>query len=498
VSAARPGIVYLVGAGPGDPGLLTARAIELIASADVIVHDRLIPPGAVHLARPGAEVIPVGKEGGGPSTPQDRINSLLVEHGSAGRFVVRLKGGDPFVFGRGGEEAIVLREAGIDFEVVPGVTSGIAAPAAAGIPVTQRGMSSAIALVTGHEDPAKGETSLDYQGLAAFPGTLALYMGVKRLASIASSLIEAGRPADEPAAVIHRGTMPGQRTVVATLGTIAEEVARAGVTAPAITVIGEVASLHDRIGWRERLPLIGSRIVVTRAKAQAGTLSDRLAALGAEAIEVPAIRIEPIAPGTPLDPRGYELVCLTSANSVELLFERIEAAGLDARALAGSTVAAIGQGTARALAEHGIAADIVPERAVAEGLVAELEGRSFATALLARAEEGRDVIPEALAAMGCETTVEVLYRTVAEPLDEAQVAAVEGATHITFTSASTVRNLIAALGGPDRLARSTARLASIGPITSSELRGHGLEPDLEAERHDIDGMIESLVADCGR
>ncbi len=498
MSAARPGTVYLVGAGPGDPGLLTARAIELLTTADSIVHDRLIPPGAVHLAKPGAEVISVGKEGGGPSTPQDDINRILVEQASAGKSVVRLKGGDPFVFGRGGEEALVLREAGLEFEVVPGVTSGIAAPATAGIPVTQRGMASAIALVTGHEDPSKGETSLDYEGLAKFPGTLALYMGVKRLGSIASSLIEAGRRPDEPVAIIERGTLPDQRTTVATLATIAEVAEREKVKAPAITLVGDVAALHGQLRWRERLPLHGRKVVVTRARAQAGTLADSLTGLGAEAIEVPAIRIEPITPDQPLDPSGFDLLCLTSTNAVDLLFRRLAAAGLDSRSLSGISVAAIGQGTARALASHGIKADIVPERAVAEGLIESLEGHSFQRVLIARAEDARDLLPDALRERGCEVEIEVLYRTVTEDLSETEVEAVATADAITFTSASTVRNLIAALGGAQRLAGGSPRLISIGPITSEELRAHGLEPSVEATRHDIDGLIEALVADSNQ
>ena len=495
MAIARAGVVYLVGAGPGDLGLLTLRAAELLAAADVIVHDRLIPPGSLDLARSDCKVISVGKEGGGPSTPQDTINSLLVEHAAAGRSVVRLKGGDPFVFGRGGEEALVLREHGLEFEVVPGVTSGIAAPAAAGIPVTQRGVASAIALVTGHEDPTKPETSLDYEGLAAFPGTLALYMGVGRLGSIAESLIAAGRPADQPVAVIHRGTMPGQRAVTATLETIAQTVAEQGIKAPAITLVGDVAGLRDQLQWRERMPLHGRRIAVTRARAQAGTMSARLESFGAEVIEVPAIRTEPINPDSPLDPSGYNLLCVTSTNSVPLLFRRMSAAGLDARALAGVTVAAIGPGTARALADFAIRADVVPERSVAEALVEELSAHKFESALIVRAEQARDVLPDALEEAGCKVTLESLYRTVTEQLTEAELAAVSEADIVTFTSASTVRNLVSALGGTDLLSEPSRRLASIGPITTAELRAHGLEPAFEATQHDVDGLIEAILKD---
>ena len=490
------GTVYLVGAGPGDPGLMTVRAVELIRTADVIVHDRLIPDGSVELARPDAEVISVGKEGGGPSTPQEKINSLIVDHAASGKSVVRLKGGDPFVFGRGGEEALVLREAGIPFEVVPAVTSGIAAPAAAGIPVTQRGMSSAVALVTGHEDPSKPETALDYEGLAAFPGTLVLYMGVKRLPAITASLIAAGRSEDEPASLIERGTMPGQRAVVATLGTLAAAGEAAGIKAPAITLVGEVASLRSELEWFERRPLHGLRVAVTRARAQAGSLSAQLSALGAETIEVPTIRTEPVDVGKPLDPSGFDLVCVTSTNSVPLLFDRIAAAGLDARSLSGATLAAIGPGTAGALAANGLRADIVPERSIAEALAEALsqDDRSFTRALILRAEEGREVLAEALSGQGTEVESVVLYRTVQEDLTEAELGALEGADLVTFTSASTVRNLLAALGGSSGL--SGRRLASIGPITSSELAANGLTPDIEATQHDVEGLVSAIRLDA--
>jgi uroporphyrinogen III methyltransferase/synthase len=289
--------VYLVGAGPGDPGLMTARALELIAAADVIVYDRLIPPGALDGARPDAELIYAGKEGGGPSMPQAEIDALLVSRGAApGRLVVRLKGGDPFVFGRGGEEAEVLRAAGVPFEVVPGVTAGVAAPAYAGIPVTHRGAASAVAFVTGHEDPAKVlGSALDWEALARFPGTLVFYMGVRQLGSIAARLVSSGRRGSEAAAVVERGTLAGQRVVVGTLGTIAEVAGSAGVRAPALVVVGDVAGLRDRLAWFESTrPLAGLTVAVTRARAQASGLAARLRSLGADVVEAPAIRIVPL------------------------------------------------------------------------------------------------------------------------------------------------------------------------------------------------------------
>ncbi|MBW8060089.1 MAG: uroporphyrinogen-III C-methyltransferase, partial [Solirubrobacterales bacterium] len=363
-AGARPGVVYLVGAGPGDPGLITARALELIASADAIFHDRLIPPGALDGARPEAELIYVGKAPGTHSVPQGEIDERLIEAARAGRSIVRLKGGDPFVFGRGGEEGEALRAAGVEFEVVPGVTAGVAATAYAGIPVTHRDDASAVAFVTGHEDPEKTETALDAEALARFPGTLVFYMGVKRLAENAAALIEAGRDSDEPAAAIERGTMAGQRTVVATLGTIAAAVERERVGAPALIVVGPAVARREQLAWLERRPLHGRRVVVTRARAQASGLAAALRALGAEVVELPAIRIEPRTGSEEVRRavsaiHAYALVCLTSPNGVRLLFEALREAGLDARALANATVAAIGPGTARALAERGIAADIV-------------------------------------------------------------------------------------------------------------------------------------------
>ncbi|HUB75998.1 MAG TPA: uroporphyrinogen-III C-methyltransferase, partial [Solirubrobacteraceae bacterium] len=407
--------VYLVGAGPGDPGLLTARALELIAAADVIVHDRLIPPGALDGARADATLIYAGKEGGGPSISQSEIEALLLEHGAAGRAVVRLKGGDPFVFGRGGEEAEALRGAGIPFEVVPGVTSGVAAPAYAGIPVTHRDAASAVAFLTGHEDPAKPESALDWRALAAFPGTLVVYMGVRQLDAITQRLLSGGRAAAEPAALVEQGTLPEQRTVVATLETVAERARIEGVRAPAIAIFGQVAALRERLAWFEARPLRGLGVAVTRARAQASGLAARLAALGARVIEAPVIRIEPVAGPAP-ELERYDLVCLTSPNGVAALFERLHAAGRDARALAGARVAAIGPGTAAALRAHGVIADIVPERFVAEGLVEALRDVPVARALVARAAEGRDVLPGALRERGAEVDVLTLYETVIEAL----------------------------------------------------------------------------------
>lgn len=558
------GRVYLVGAGPGDPGLLTARALELIAAADTILYDRLIPTAALDGARADAELLFVGKQGGGEAVPQERTSELLIDRARAERMVVRLKGGDPFVFGRGGEEALALRAAGIPYEIVPGVTAGVAAAAYAGIPVTHRGLAGAVALVTGHtredmggtenaegredaedtgstevrEDPedtgstgaresaedtestrgrggttegrGEEETSpdaeaspgagsgagLDWPALAAFPGTLVFYMGVRRLPAIAESLIAAGRGRDEPAAVVERGTLPDQRTVTGTLATIAELASAACIRAPAITIVGPVTGLAGELHWRDPPPLAGVTVAVTRARTSASGLARRLESLGARVVQAPAIRTVPL-PGPAPDLAPYDLLCLTSPAGVDALFERLRADGLDARALTGTRVAAIGPGTAEALAAHGISADVLPARAVAEGLVETLAQLHppIARALIARAREGREVLPDALRARGAEVDVLALYETVAEAPPAHVLERALTAGYLTFTSASTVRFFLEAVGGGDRLSPDT-RIVSIGPITSAALREQGLQPHVEAATHDIDGLVQALLADA--
>ncbi|HEX7298368.1 MAG TPA: uroporphyrinogen-III C-methyltransferase [Solirubrobacteraceae bacterium] len=475
---------YLVGAGPGDPGLLTARALELIAQADVILHDRLIGPEALAGARPEAEVVDVGKVGGGAQVPQEETTRLLVEHALAGRRVVRLKGGDPFVFGRGGEEAQALRAAGCAFEIVPGVTAGVAAPAYAGIPVTQRGLASAVAFVTGHEDPEKPESAVDWAALAAFPGTLVFYMGVRQLPRIAEELIAHGRDPDEAAAIVERGTLGDQRTVRTTLAGLGGQQARA----PAVTVVGPVAALHDELAWLRDGPLSGLTVAVTRARPQASAMASRLRELGAGVVEAPAIRIEALPAELP-ELRHYDLLVLTSPNGVEELFRHLH----DARALAGPTIAVIGPGTAAALRARGVEPDVVPARAVGEGLVEALSGRTFRRALVARAQEARDVVPDALRGAGVEVDVVALYRTVPEPLDDDARAAALGADWALFTSASSVRffhDAAGTLAGP--------RIGSIGPVTSAALRELGREPDVEAADHTPDGLVAALVGAARR
>ena len=478
--------VHLVGAGPGDAGLMTARALELIARADVILYDRLIPDGALDGAREDALLIDVGKVGGGEQVPQEATNALLLEHGRSGAEVVRLKGGDPFVFGRGGEEAQLLRAASIDFTVVPGVTAGVAASAYAGIPVTQRAMAAAVAFVTGHEDPGKDETQVDWPALAAFPGTLVFYMGVRKLDRIAGQLVAGGRPASEPVAVVERGTFADQRTVSGTLGDIARRAREAAVRAPAITVVGPVAGLHEELAWFGSGPLAGRSVVVTRARAQASPLAARLRSLGARVVEAPAIRIEPIDAQLP-DLSRFDLLCVTSPNGARRLLELVR----DARALAGPAIAAIGPGTADALRAGGIAADVVPPRAVAESLVEALSATELRRALIVRAEVARDVLPDGLRERGVDVEILPVYRTVAESPHDAALAAARKADYVTFTSASSVRFYVEAAGAP----ADQQRIVSIGPITSDALREHGLEPHIEAGEHTPGGLVAALLAD---
>lgn len=517
-SAARPGVVYLVGAGPGDPGLMTVRSLELLASVDVVLHDRLIPTGALGGVRPDAELLFVGKSPG-EGERQERIEELMVEYAQKGHSVVRLKGGDPFVFGRGGEEAEALRAAAVPFEVVPGVTAGVAAPAYAGIPVTHRDDASAVAFVTGHEDPAKlagigGEGSsssattaipsglprpLDYKALAAFPGTLVFYMGITRLGEVASGLIEGGRDPDEPAAIVERGSVPRQRTLTSTLAELPAVAERDGVSPPALVVTGPVVARRDALRWFEQRPLHGLRIVVTRARAQASEMASRLAGLGADVVELPTIRIVPRLDTDEVRSavdslHSYALVCLTSPNGVHLLFEAMADRGRDARALANANLAAIGPGTAVALAEHGVLADLVPEELVAESLVealsaVDVDGRPV---LVARAAAARDVLPDALSNRGAEVDVVALYETLTDQPDRAAVEAAGKADYFTFTSSSTVKNLVTMLGAA---IVGDARVATIGPVTSAAAREAGLTVDVEAERHEPGGVVEALLAD---
>ncbi|PYP75823.1 MAG: uroporphyrinogen-III C-methyltransferase [Gemmatimonadetes bacterium] len=498
------GVVYLVGAGPGDPGLLTVRAQQLLATCDAIAADALANPEIIEAARadnPGVEVHDVGKRGGsGESARQEAINDLLVQLGRDGKRVVRLKGGDPLVFGRGSEEALALAEAGVQFEIVPGVTAGVAAAAYAGIPVTHRGVATSVTFVTGHEDPAKAETQTDWAALARAGGTIVLYMGVKTLPRIAAALVAGGMSPDTPAAAVQWGTYPRQRTVVGTVTTLADAVEREGLGAPVITVIGTVVGLRDEISWYDRKPLFGKRVVVTRASAQAGSLRAALASLGAEVLELPALRVVPLDPEAlreALDRIAeYDWVVFTSQNAVAFLWQSLRVAGRDARWLAGRKIACVGPATSDALLARGLDADVVPGRFVAEGVLEALDERADVKGcrvLYVAAEGARDVLPEGLADRGCTVDVVPVYRTAS---DGAGSGALRDALSsgrvdaVTFASASAVRGFVEAVGA--ELARR-APAVSIGPTTSDALRAAGITPASEASESTIDALADATA-----
>jgi uroporphyrinogen III methyltransferase/synthase len=498
------GKVFLVGAGPGDTGLITVKGRHLIDSADAVVYDALantalLPPGARETGRP--ELYYVGKRGGSKdSVTQEEINALLIKLAREGKRVVRLKGGDPFVFGRGSEEAQALNDASISFEVVPGVTAGIAAPAYAGIPVTHRGLATSVTFVTGHEDPAKPDTQTNWSALAKAGGTIVMYMGVKTLAGISKALMEGGMPGDVPAAAIQWGTQPKQRTVVATLDTIAAKAEEQNITAPVITVIGWSVVLRDELNWFEQRPLFGKRVVVTRATQQAPVLSEKLRELGADVIEMPATQIArlDLAPlrGAIDHISEYDWMIFTSQNAVAIFWEQLLGRGRDARALAGLKVAAVGPATAGALLEHGITVDVIPQRFVAEGLLETMRERDDVAGkkvLYVTAEGARDVLPAGLREIGAEVSVIEAYRSIPDGAGVETLARAIEAGNIdlaTFTSASAVTGYIDAVG--DELALKVPA-ASIGPQTSEALREAGIEVKAEAEESTIDGLVSVVL-----
>lgn len=503
---AAKGFVSLIGAGPGDPGLLTLRGAEALGQADVVVYDYLANPALLSHAPRDAERIYVGKQVGRHTLSQDEINALLVERGLAGQRVARLKGGDPFVFGRGGEEALALVEAGVPFEVVPGISSAVAAPAYAGIPVTHRGLASSLAIVTGHEDPAKDERALDWARLATGVDTLVLLMGVGNLPGIVAELVAHGRPASTPAAVVRWGTLPGQQAVTGTLADIVDRVHKAGLQPPAVTVIGAVAALRERLRWFESRPLFGQRVLVTRTREQAGALSSRLRALGAEAVELPTIHVAPPEDWAPLDAAiaglpGTGWIVFTSANGVGHFWERLRAAGLDARALHGIRLAAIGPATAAALEARGLQPDLVPDEYVAEAVAAGLGEVRGLRVLLPRADIARPALAGLLREAGAEVVEVSAYRTLRPEIEPATLRALlAGVTVATFTSSSTVRNLAAAArdAGLDLpVALAHALIACIGPITAQTAREHGLPVHLVAEEYTVEGLVAALVKVVG-
>jgi len=497
-SARKNGTVYLVGAGPGDLGLVTLRAKDCIENGDVIVYDHLANPDALGWARDDAEIIYAGKQPGESRTQQE-INTLLIDKAREGKQVVRLKGGDPFVFGRGAEEAQVIAAAGIPFEVVPGITSAIAGPAYAGIPMTHRASNSHVTFFTGHEDPTKTETAIDYAALAKLGGTQVMLMGVERLGTVTSEMLRHGVRGDLPVALVRWATTGLQETLTGTLSDIAQKAVANGFEAPAVAVFGDVVSLRDNLNWYEKRPLLGKRIVVTRTRKQASVLSNKLRALGAHVIELPTIRIEPptnLREFAELvqDAHIYDWIVFTSANGVEAFFDIFFKLYDDAREIGGVRIAAIGPGTAQRVKDFHLHVDLQPDEFVAEAVVREFkkqESIENLRILVVRAEKARDILPKELSAAGAIVDEAFAYRTVPETRDTsgAQRQLTQGgADLITFTSSSTVENFLA-LGLPWP---KGMRIASIGPITSKTVRDQGLNVDVEARRHDIDGLVQAI------
>jgi uroporphyrinogen III methyltransferase/synthase len=501
---ANTGKVYLVGAGPGDPELITVKGMRCIARADVLIYDYLAAQALLTHARPECERIYVGKQGGDHTMAQEQINQLLVDKALAGHVVTRLKGGDPFIFGRGGEEAEVLVAAGIAFEIVPGVTSAIAASAYAGIPLTHRQYTATVAFVTGHEDPTKEESNIDWQALAKGIGTLVFFMGVKNLPHIVAQLRRHGRPGDTPAALVRWGTTPQQKTVTGTLDDIAQRAREANMTAPAIIIVGQVVALRDTLQWFEKRPLLGKRIVVTRARAQASDFVERLQELGADCLECPTIQVMPPPSWEPLDAAitsldRYHWLIFTSVNGVDYFFERLTLKGLDTRALGHLRTAAIGPATADRMRHYGLGTDILPATYQAESVVTAFASESLRgkRVLLPRAKEARGVLPEQLAQMTAQVHEVAAYQTIqanenAGPLiEDLQKGRID---MVTFTSSSTVKNFKALLpvekAGP---LMHGVKVACIGDITADTAKKMGFTPDVVAETFTIAGLCEAIV-----
>ncbi len=500
------GVVYLAGAGPGDPGLITVRALDLLTRADVIVYDYLANECLLDHARPEAELIYVGKKAGQHSMPQESINELLVNLGQKGLEVLRLKGGDPFIFGRGGEEAQALAQAGVKFEVVPGVTAGSAVAAYSGIPITQRNIVSTVCFITGHEDPTKEGSQVNWQSLAGLGGTLVFYMGVKHLPEISRELISNGLSQATPTAIIEKGTRSSQRTITARLDEIAQAAASAKVSPPAIIVVGQVVSLREQISWYEKRPLFGKTIAITRARAQASSLREILTELGAEVVEFPTIKTLPPDDISPLETaiieiHKYNWLIFTSVNGVESFFETMFNLGLDSRRVSGVQICAIGPATADKLRIYGIIADLMPEKFVAEAIADAFErsgGVSGQNILLPRADIARPVLTELLEAMDAVVNEVTAYKTIADTGNCQQLQELltnDKLDYITFSSSSTVKNFFEHISA-DSLSGKKTKLASIGPITSQTLNEYGFEPAVEATQYTIDGMVMAIIDNC--
>jgi len=488
------GKVYLVGAGPGDPGLLTLRGKQCLGHADIVIYDNLVNPELLQFA-PRAEHIFVGKSPDSHTLLQDEINNVLIDHASRYSRVVRLKGGDPFVFGRGGEEALSLAARGISFEVVPGISAGTAVPTYAGIPVTQREMARACTFVTGHDEDLSITDAIQN-------ATIVVFMPLKNVAATANQLIDAGRDANTPAALVQSGTTAQQRSVVSTLDQIANAAEEAAIESPALLIVGPVVELHEQLSWFENRPLFGRRIVVTRARSQASRLVDALRELGADVFEFPTIQIEPSEEMVPLDDVAtYDWIVLTSVNAVDMLFQRMETAGLDARALAGVKLCVIGAATAQAVRARFLNIDLMPGQYVAEALMKTIEEAEPALAdkrfLLPRADIARSFLPTELRARGAHVTELVTYRTTVPQTAEARAnALIDYAPNlVTFTSSSTARNFQAILGGARiQCLPKDVQYASIGPLTTITATELGMPISIEPAQHDIPHLVEAIAA----
>jgi uroporphyrinogen III methyltransferase/synthase len=496
------GRVSIIGAGPGDPGLITLRGVQCIREADVIVYDHLVSPEILRHASQKARLIYAGKQGGKHTVSQGEINDLLVAEAQKGTIVARLKGGDPFIFGRGAEEAEVLRSAGIPFEVVPGITSAIAVPAYAGIPLTHRSHTASVAFVTGHEDPTKGKSNLDWPKLAGM-GTLVVLMAIKNLSKVTENLIRHGKDAATPAALIRWGTTPDQETLTGSLGDIAQDAEERGFAPPSILVVGGVVALRETLNWFETKPLFGRGIVITRPEAQAEGFGEMLRAAGARTIPFPVIRVAPPETWEKLDEalgsiEDYRWIIFTSANGVAFFFRRLRERGSDIRDLKGIRIAAIGPATASAVEALGIRVDLVPQEFVSEGVVEAFAGEDLrgSRVLLPRAAEARDVIPEGLTALGARCDIATAYRTVRSDhaASELEPLFADGKVDaITFTSPSTVNNFLGIMG-PDFRLPPGVRIACIGPVTAAAVRKAGLPVDIFHARFTIPGMVDALKA----
>ena len=496
------GKVYLIGAGPGDIKLITVKGLECIQKADVIVYDRLANPRLLSYRRPDAELIYVGKSPDHHTLTQDEINQVLVEEGLKGKIVARLKGGDPYVFGRGGEEGEELRKAGIDFEEVPGITSAISVPAYAGIPITHRDFTASFTVVTGHEEPGKETSNINWPRLAQDPGTLVFLMGVGNLPQIVENLIKNGKDAQTPIALIRWGTRPEQQVVTGTLETIVDIVNKAGLKSPAIIIIGQVVTLRDTLRWFEDQPLFGKRILVTRSREQASVLSEKLEALGAEAWEYPTIKIQPPSNLEQLDQAvaeagTYQWIIFTSVNGVTAFFQRLKAQKLDIRSLKDAKICAIGPKTAEALEGRGLLVDVMPEVFRAEAVVEALKDRIKPGdhVLLPRADLARQVLVDSLVQLGADVHEVIAYQTVLADAADTQLLLEKLQAKeihvVTFTSSSTVTNFLK-LVGDHRDLLDGITVACIGPITAETAEKHGLQVDICAEQYTIDGLVTAI------